>query len=184
MGVSDLSLDLGLGRQRRHRVDGDDVERARADQQLADLERLLTGVGLRDQELVDVDADPLRVGGIHRVLGVDEGADAAAALSLGDHVVDERRLAGSFRPEDLDDAAARQPADPEREIQWKRAGRDGPDGHRRPVAHPHDRALAELALDLTESRFECLLAIQVHRPPSATDRRTSYCAPSRRSTEW
>ena len=122
MGVSDLSLDLGLGRQGRDRVDGDDIERARADQELGDLQRLLAGVGLGDEQLVDVDADPLCVGGVHRVLGVDEGADAAAALGLGDHVVDERRLARSLGPEDLDDAATRQPADPEREVEGERAG--------------------------------------------------------------
>ena len=62
-------------------------------EQLGDLERLLAGVGLRDEEVVDVDADLARVLRVHRVLGVDEGADAAAALRLGDHVVDERRLA-------------------------------------------------------------------------------------------
>ena len=92
MRVAHLALDLGLRRQRRHRVDRDDGERAGADEQLADLERLLAGVGLRDEELVDVHADALRVGGVHRMLGVDERADAAPALRLGDHVVDERRL--------------------------------------------------------------------------------------------
>ena len=58
MAVAHLALDLGLRRQRRDRVDRDDVERARADQQLGDLERLLAGVGLGDEQLVDVDADP------------------------------------------------------------------------------------------------------------------------------
>ena len=130
--VAHLALDLGLRRQRRDRVDRDDVERARADQQLGDLERLLAGVGLRDEQVVDVDADPLRVGRVHRVLGVDERADAAAALRLGDHVVDERRLARGLRAEDLDDAAARQPADPEREVERERAGRDRADRDLRP----------------------------------------------------
>ena len=101
-------------------------------EQLGDLERLLARVGLRDEQVVDVDADPLRVLRIHRVLGVDEGADAAAALRLGDHVVDERRLARRLRAEDLDDAAARQAADPEREVERERAGRDGPDRDLRP----------------------------------------------------
>ena len=35
----------------------------------------------------------LRVQRVHRVLGVDERADAAELLRLGDDVVDERRLA-------------------------------------------------------------------------------------------
>jgi hypothetical protein len=46
------------------------------------------------------------------MLGIDECTDAAAALRLCDHVVDERRLSGGLRPEDLDDAAAREPAEP------------------------------------------------------------------------
>ena len=98
-------------------------------EQLGDLERLLARVGLRDEQIVDVDADPLRVGRVHRVLGVDERADAAAALRLGDHVVDERRLAGRLRAEDLDDAAARQAADAEREVER----RASPSRRRRPT---------------------------------------------------
>ena len=69
---------------------------------------------------------------IHRVLGVDEGADAAAPLRLGHHVVDERRLARGLRAEDLDDPAARQPADAERQVERERAGGDRADG--RPAA--------------------------------------------------
>ena len=126
-------------------------------EQLRDLERLLARVGLRDEQVVDVDADPLRVRRIHRVLRVDERADAAAALRLGDHVVDERRLAGRLRAEDLDDPAARQPADAEREVEGERAGRDRADRDRGLVVHLHDRALAELPLDLAERDVECLI---------------------------
>ena len=157
--VAHLALDLGLRRERRDRVDRDDVERAGADEELGDLERLLARVGLRDEEVVDVDADPLRVRRVHRVLGVDEGADAAAPLRLGDHVVDERRLAGGLRAEDLDDAAARQAADPEREIERERARRDGADRDRGAVVHLHDRALAELPLDLAERYVECFVLV-------------------------
>ena len=133
-----------------------------------DLERLLAGVGLRDEQLVDVDADALGVGRVHRVLGVDEGADAAAALRLGDHVVDERRLARRLGPEDLDHAAARQPADAERDVERERPGRDGGDRDLRLVVHLHDGALAELPLDLSERDVECLLAI--HRQPTSLAR--------------
>ena len=135
--------------------------RARPDEELGDLERLLAGVGLRDEQLVDVDADPLGVGRVHRVLGVDEGADAAEALRLGDHVVDEGRLARGLGAEDLDDAAARQPADAEREVEGERAGRDRADRDLRLVAHLHHGALAEVALDLPEGGFQCLLAIHI-----------------------
>jgi hypothetical protein len=157
--VAHLALDLGLRSQRRDGVHGDDVERTGADQQLRDLERLLPRVGLRHEQVVDVDADALRIRRVHRMLGVDERTDAAPALRFGDHVVDERRLPRRLRPEDLDDAAAWEPADPEREIQRERARGDRADGDGRVVVHLHHGALAELPLDLAESDIESLLAI-------------------------
>jgi len=181
--VAHLALDLGLRRQRGDRVHRDHVERARPDQQLRDLERLLAGVGLRDEQIVDVDPDPLGVGGVHRVLCIDEGADAAAALGLCDHVVDERRLPRGLRAEDLDDAPARQSADPQREVERERARRNCADRDLGLVVHAHHRALAELALDLAERGVESLLAVHRHLPPTATDSRTSYRAPSGRSRE-
>ena len=67
------------------------------------------------------------------------------------HVQRERGLAGGFRPVDLDHAAARQAADAERDVEAERAGGDRLDLHRLVVlAEPHDRALAEGALDLGE----------------------------------
>ena len=84
------------------------------------------------------------------------------ALRLGDHVVDERRLARRLRAEDLDDAAARQPADAEREVERERAGRDRADGDCRVIAHLHDRALAELPLDLPERDVECFCSDPPH----------------------
>ena len=159
MRVAHLAFDLGLRRQRGDRVDRDDVERTRADQQLGDLERLLAGVGLRDEQVVDVDADPLRVRRVHRVLGVDERADAAAPLRLGDHVVHERRLPRRLGAEDLDDAPAREPADAEREVERERARGDCADRDGGGVVHLHDCALAELPLDLPEGGVQSLLAI-------------------------
>jgi hypothetical protein len=92
------------------------------------------------------------------VLGVDEGADATTPLGFGHDVVHERRLSRGLGAEDLDDAATREPADPERQVQGKRSRRDRADGDLRPVAHPHDGALAELPLDLAERDIECFLA--------------------------
>ena len=87
------------------------------------------------------------------MLGVDERADAAAALRLGDDVVDERRLAGRLRAEDLDDASARQAADAECQVEGERSGRDRADSDRRAVVHLHHGALAEVPLDLAERSF-------------------------------
>ena len=105
-------------------------------------------------------------GRVHRVLGVDEGADAAAPLRLGHHVVDERRLARGLGAEDLDDAAARQPADAERQVERERTGRDRADGDLWAVAHAHHRPLAELALDLPERDVERFLAFHAFILPT------------------
>ena len=72
VGVAHVAFDLGLRHQRRHRVDDDDVDRAGADQRLGDLQRLLAGIRLRDEQLVQVDAAAARRRRVERVLGVDD----------------------------------------------------------------------------------------------------------------
>ena len=159
VAVAHLALDLGPGHQRGHRVDDDDVQRVGPDQHVGDLERLLAGVGLGDQQRVGVDAELLRVVGVERVLGVDERRDAARLLRVGDRVQRDRGLAGALRPVDLDDPAARQAADAEGDVEGDRAGRDHLDRRPDVVAQAHDRALAELPVDLGEGGVERLVAV-------------------------
>ena len=158
--VAHLAFELGARHQRGDRIDHQHVDRAGAHQRVGDLERLLAGVGLGDQQVVDIDAELAGIDRVERMLGVDEGADAALLLRLGDDVQRQRGLAGGFRPVDLDDAAARQAADAERDVEAERAGRDRLDVHRLVVlAEPHDRALAEGALDLGERGIQRLRLI-------------------------
>ena len=56
MRIAHIAFDLGAGHQRGDRVDHDDVDGVRAHQRLADLERLLAGIGLRDEQIIDIDA--------------------------------------------------------------------------------------------------------------------------------
>ena len=120
-------------------------------------------VGLRNQQVVDIDAELARIDRIERVLGIDEGADAALLLRFGDGVQRERGLAGGFRPVDFDHPAARQAADAERDVEPERAGRDDLDVHRLVVlAELHDRALAEIALDLGQRGVKGLGLVHVH----------------------
>ena len=51
------------------------------------------------------------------MFGIDERRGAAVLLRLGDGVKRQRRLARAFRTIDLDDPAARQAADPQRDIE-------------------------------------------------------------------
>jgi hypothetical protein len=161
--VAHLALDLGLRHQRRDRVDDDHVDAARAHQHVGDLEALLAGVGLRDQQVADVDAQLAGVDRVERVLGVDVRGDAARLLHLRDDLQAQRRLARRLGTVDLDDAPARQAADAERDVEPERAGRDDRQVVRDlRLAHLHDRALAELLLDLRQRGGERLALLVVH----------------------
>ncbi len=60
-GVAHLAFDFGLGHQGGDRVHHDQIHGARAHQAVHDLQRLLAGVGLADQDVVQVHAQLLRV---------------------------------------------------------------------------------------------------------------------------
>src|SRR5690606_29423096 len=110
-----------------------------------------------------------------RVFGVDERAGAALALGLGDDLQRQRGLARRLRTVNLDDATARQPTDAKRDVERERTGRDDLDiAHDAPVAHAHDRALAELLLDLGQRGAERLAFVVVHSvlPRLSSDYRT------------
>ena len=124
MAVAHLALDLGTRYQRGHRVDDQDVDRSRPDQHVGDLECLLAGVRLAHQQGVGVHAQILGVFGVECVLGVDERRDTAGSLGVGHRMQGDGGLTRGFRAVDLDDAAARQPADAQRHVEGDGAGGD------------------------------------------------------------
>src|SRR3569623_587391 len=92
-------------------------------------ERLLASIGLRHDELVDVDPELLGIDRVERMLGIDERGSAAILLRFGDDVQSERGLARAFWPVHFAHAATRQPADPERDVEPEAPGRDRLDLH-------------------------------------------------------
>jgi len=143
VAVAHLTFDLGARDQRRDAVQHDDVQRATAHQRLGDLQRLLGRVGLGNVQVLDVDADPRRVARIERVLHVDERADAAALLGLGDGVQADRGLARAFRPVDFGDAPARDAPYTDRDIHRERSGRDRVHVHVYGVTQANDGPVSE-----------------------------------------
>ena len=158
-GIAHFAFDFGARCQRGNRVDNHDVDRARAYERLRNVQTLLTGVRLGDQQAVNVNAECLGVNRVERVLGIDKRSRAAQLLCLCNAVQRNRGLTGGFRSVDLNDSAARQTADAEREIQTDRAGRDVFDIHAGVFAQTHNRAFAELLFDLTERSGKCFLLI-------------------------
>src|SRR4051794_10849529 len=144
--VAHLALDLGPRDERGDRVDHDAVDAARTDQGLRDLERLLAGVRLADEELIDIDSARSGIARVERVLDIDERDDAAAGLCFGEDVLTDGRLARGLGAEDLRDAATRDAADAERQIEGDRARRDGVEHELLAGSELHDRAAPELLL--------------------------------------
>ena len=64
MAISHIAFNFGPWRQRRDGVNDDDIDRRRANQHVADFQRLLTGIRLRNQHIVCIDTQSLSV---HRV---------------------------------------------------------------------------------------------------------------------
>ncbi|MNT19670.1 hypothetical protein D3C72_1549380 [compost metagenome] len=174
MAVAHLAFDFGLGHQGRDGVDDHQVHSTRAHQRLGDLEGLLAVVGLRHEQVVDVHAQVLGVGGVQGVLGVDEGDGAAGFLHLGHAVERQRRLTTGLGTVDLDHAALGQTADPEGQVERQGAGRDDFDAHLGGVAQLHDRALAELLLDAGERHLQRSVTIGVSLGVHGIKLRHSY----------
>src|SRR3546814_4543030 len=103
------------------------------------------------------------------MLGSPESRGAALLLSTSHRVKCERRLARACRPVDLDDAAARETADAQGDIEPKRAGRNGLDLDRLARAEAHGRALAEGAVDLRQRGIEGFLLVHIFGIPVGYD---------------
>ena len=94
------------------------------------------------------------------MLGVHEGADATLLLGFRHDLERQRGFAGRFGAVDLDHAPARQTADAQGNIQTEGAGGNGLHVHVAVVgAQPHDRALAEVLVDLGKRSFQRLLLV-------------------------
>ena len=148
VSVAHFALDFRARNESGHGVDDHKIDRSRAHERLGDIERLLAGVRLRHEKLVGLDADLLGVRHVERVLRVNEGADAAGTLRLGDRMKRERRLAARLGSEDLDDATARIAANARCKVDRERAARQRRDGFGNAfVAKRHDGTTTKLLLD-------------------------------------
>src|SRR5690606_15586807 len=99
---------FGSWREGRDRIHDDHIDGARPHERVANLKRLLARVGLRNQKILKVNPELSCIDRIERMLGVNEAADAALLLRLGNGVERKGSLTRAFRPVNLDDAAARQ----------------------------------------------------------------------------
>jgi hypothetical protein len=92
-GIAHVAFDLGTRNQRGDRVDHDHVDAAGADQGFGDLERLFAGIGLGDEQVVDVHADAGGIDRVECVFHIDERGGAAHLLCFSHNVLAEGGLA-------------------------------------------------------------------------------------------
>ena len=159
VAVPHLALDLSPRHERGYRVDDHDIDCPGAYEHVGDLQRLLASVRLGDQQRVGVNAELLGVLGVERVLCVDEGGDPAGLLRISYGMQRYGGFPAALRSVYLDHPAARETADSERHIQRDRSCRDYLNRRAGIVAEPHDRAAAELPLDLGERGLQGLLPV-------------------------
>ena len=158
-GHAHLAFEFGLGHEGGNRIDHDHVEGVRAGERFADRQRLLAAVGLRDQQVVEIDAELLCVGRIERMFGVDKRRQASRLLRVGDEVQHQGRLAAGFRSENLDHPTARHAPDAQRQVERERAGGDHVDFDLRAgISQPHDASVAVGFGDAGNGRVEIALA--------------------------
>src|SRR5690606_721186 len=120
--VAHLAFKFGARNQGGNGVDDNDLDSVRADQRFGYIEGIFAGIRLGDEQVVEVDAQDLRVARVERVFDIDESRQAAVALDLGDQAEGERGFTGRFRSVNFGDAAHRQTADAESEVDGERAG--------------------------------------------------------------
>ena len=104
--VAHLAVQLSLGDERGDGIDDQHVNGAGADEGFGNLQSLFAAIRLRNQQVIDIDAQLFGVGGVEGVLRVDKGRQAAGLLRLGNDLQRDGGLARGLRAENLNDAAA------------------------------------------------------------------------------
>ena len=149
VAVAHFAFNFGFGNEGGYGVDNDHVHAAGTYQCVADFQSLFAGIGLGEVEFFYFNTEFAGVNGVEGVFRVDEGADAAGFLTLGNGFETERGFTGRFRTEDFHDTTARQAADAECQVYAERAGGDDVKVFFLLAAvHFHDGSFAEVFFNL------------------------------------
>ena len=112
---------------------------------------MLAGVGLADEQILQIDAQVLRILDVQRVLGIDKGTLAAQLLHFRNDLQRQRGFARRLGAVNLNHPAARQAAHAQRHVQPQRAGGDDLDVlNHLAFAQAHHGAFAKLFFDLCQ----------------------------------
>lgn len=161
-GVSDLAFEFGFGDESGDGIQDDDVEGIRADERFADAEGFLARAGLGDEEVVEIDAEALGVGGIQGVLDINESGEPSAFLGLGHDGEGERGFSGGFRPVNFHDASPGEASNTQGAVNEEIAGGDDFHFGMGIVTEAHNGTLAIIFGDLLDGQIEILGALGIN----------------------
>ena len=153
--VAHVAFDFRLRREGSHRVNDDDVDGRRANQLVGNFQGLLTVVGLRDVEIVDVYPKFFGVEAVESVFCIDEGCNTSALLCFSNGMDSKRGLTRGFGTVDFDDAAARIATHSQHMVETDGACRDHLHVFHFLVAHFHDRPFTEVLFDVGHCSLQC-----------------------------
>ena len=162
VAVAHLALNLRTGHQSSHRVHHHHVQRAGAHQSLSDLQRLLAGVRLGDEHLVNVHPQSPGIGGVQSVFRIHKGHLAAGLLGLGNDMEGQGGLTGGLGAVDLNDPPLGDAADAQRQVQGQRTGGDDLHVQVGLVPQAHNGALAVHLLDVLHGGLNGFLLVAGH----------------------
>ena len=156
VAVAHIAFDFRFRHKCGNRVDNHHVYTARTYQHIADFQCLFAGIRLGNHQFFHFHAQLARINRVEGVFGIDKGAHTAVFLALGDGFQTQGGFTGRFRAENFNNAAARQTADTERQIDAERAGRDDFEVFILMAAvHFHNGTFAELFFDLGQGCGQC-----------------------------
>ncbi len=142
MSVAHIAVYFRAGSHCRNGVKYDYINSAGTHQRFDDLKRLLAGIRLGYQHIVDIDAELLCIYGVEGVLNINERSSAARFLRLCDSLQRNGGLTGGFGAVYLDYSSLGKSAYAEGEVKHQRACGDVLDVKVPVFAHEHYRARA------------------------------------------
>ena len=108
MRIAHIAFNFGFWCECCHRIHHDDIHCTGPNQHIHDFQRLISGVWLGDEKLIDIDTQLACIDRIQSVLGINKCCCTTGFLTLGDCLERHGRLARSLRAVNFDNAPARQ----------------------------------------------------------------------------
>ena len=124
MRISHLSINLCLGYQSSHGIYNHDINGARTNHSLCNLQCLLSIIGLRNIQIIYIYTNILCIYGIQGMLRINKAGNSSPLLYLRNHMEGNRRLTARLRSIDLNHSPLRYSAQSQRNIQAERPCRN------------------------------------------------------------